>query len=344
MIRFIKNKFYIKSKNNIIFPVPNNNTFDKKNFLSNNKLKKITWKDDVVHNGCLIYKYKKYKLIDCINCGFIHAIPIPSNIEINNFYLKKYYNQKRKFNYFKHQLKNLNWWNKIFEKRLSILKKILRKKGSIIDIGCGPGFFLKYAKTKKWKVFGIEPSLKAYNYAKNSLGKNVINSDLDNLVKFNHMKFDVVYSHGVLEHLRKPKDFANSAKKLLKNKGIMFISVANDFNLFQYSMTFNNRKRPWWIIPPEHINYFNFESIITLFKKNGFDVLDVQSSFPIDIFLLMGLDYTNNKKLGKKCQEFRMNFEKNLSNSYLENLNEKIYKHFANLNLGRQIDIILEKK
>ena len=76
----------------------------------------------------------------------------------------------------------------------------------------------------------------------------------------------------------------------------------------------------------------------------GFDVLDIQSSFPVDIFLLMGLDYTKNKELGKKCQEFRINFERNLSNSYLKNFNEKIYRNFASLNLGRQIDIVLMKK
>ena len=37
-------------------------------------------------------------------------------------------------------MKQINWWNRIFNRRLEKFEKILNRKGSIIDIGCGPGF------------------------------------------------------------------------------------------------------------------------------------------------------------------------------------------------------------
>ena len=49
-------------------------------------------------------------------------------------------------------------------------EKILGRKGSILDIGCGPGFFINRASSKGWEVAGIEPSIDAVNYANNSLG------------------------------------------------------------------------------------------------------------------------------------------------------------------------------
>ena len=47
--------------------------------------------------------------------------------------------------------------------------------------------------------------------------------------------------------------------------------------------------KPWFLTPPEHINYFNHNSIVN-FKKNNFDILNQTSTFPIELFLL-SVDY-----------------------------------------------------
>ena len=144
------------------------------------------------------------------------------------------------------------------------------------------------------------------------------------------MKFDVIYSHGVLEHLRKPIEYINLLRTYLKKRGIIFSSVANDFNLLQYSYTHRKKIKPWWIIPPEHINYFNISSIQKLFHKNGFKTKHIQTSFPIDIFLLMGIDYIGKKKLGKDAHNLRKKFEENLKSSGLEDLLVSLQKNLQN--------------
>ena len=57
---------------------------------------------------------------------------------------------------------------------------------------------------------GIEPSKKVSNYASNTLGLNVHNLSIERLLdcKFSENYFDVIYSHGVLEHMRKPDLFS----------------------------------------------------------------------------------------------------------------------------------------
>ena len=47
--------------------------------------------------------------------------------------------------------------------------------------------------------------------------------------------------------------------------------------------------KPWFLTPPEHINYFNHNSIAKLYKKNKFDILNQTSTFPIELFLLSDL-------------------------------------------------------
>ena len=55
--------------------------------------------------------------------GFIHSVPIPKKDYLEKFYLKKYYSQKRKLNYFKDQNENLTWWKNIFKDRMINSKK-----------------------------------------------------------------------------------------------------------------------------------------------------------------------------------------------------------------------------
>ncbi len=338
-----KNRLYLKNKDKILFPLLNKHLVNRA-FVIKNKQKNISWKDERSHKGINLYKVNKYKILDCINCGFIHAVPIPKQDYLEKYYLKKYYSQKRKIDYFKEQNKNLSWWKNIFKNRIDKFEKILGRKGSILDVGCGPGFFLKYAKSRGWKVMGIEPSLKAYEYAKRKLNLNIKKLNIDQIKFIGNLKFDVIYSHGVLEHLRKPIDYIRLIKIYLKKRGLVFTSVANDFNLFQYSYTFKKKVKPWWIIPPEHINYFNINSVQKIFHKNGFKTKDIKTSFPIDIFLLMGMDYISNKNLGKNAHTLRKKFEENLKTSGLEDLLISLQDNFTKLNIGRQIDLIVQKR
>ena len=153
--------------------------------------------------------------------GLFTAVPIPKKDYLEKFYLKKYYSQKRKLNYFKDQNENLTWWKNIFKDRIDKFEKILGRKGAILDVGCGPGFFLKYAKSRGWKTVGIEPSLKAYEYAKKKLNLDIKKLNIEQISKLGNLKFDVIYSHGVLEHLRKPIEYINLLRTYLKKKEVL---------------------------------------------------------------------------------------------------------------------------
>ena len=99
-----KNRLYLKNKDKILFPLLNKRLVNR-TFVIKNKQKNFSWKGEQSHKGINLYKINKYKILDCINCGFIHAVPIPKQDYLEKYYLKKYYSQKRKLDYFKEQNK-----------------------------------------------------------------------------------------------------------------------------------------------------------------------------------------------------------------------------------------------
>ena len=130
----------------------------------------------VKHNGKAIKKFGKYTVIDCRNCGFIHVIPIPSNQELNLFYNNEFY-QKTKPNYIQGNEKEMNYFNSTFDEKLVTIEKLISSKSKrILDIGSGPGFFLRRAKRRGWDVIGVEPSPLACNYANRT--KHTYNSKI----------------------------------------------------------------------------------------------------------------------------------------------------------------------
>jgi len=296
------------------------------------------------HNGLVIDSKDGYEVIECKCCGFNHIIPIPTKKELDEFYFKKFYEQERKKNYFEKQELQIEWWEKIFKERCIEFEKVIGKKGKIIDVGCGPGFFLNFARSMGWDTIGIEPSLKASEYAKKRFNLHIINMDLEIIANNEIQNVDVIYSHGVLEHMQNPKLFFEFSNETLNDEGIIFISVANDYNPFQRIFKNEKKVHSWWLVPPEHINYFNVESAKSLITDCGFELISLKTSFPIDLFLLLGEDYVSNPDLGPICHKKRVSFENLLGDSGNNKLLNDIYSSFAKLGLGRQLDIIARKK
>ena len=143
-----------------------------------------------------------YDAIDCKKCGYVHIVP-PKDDEINDYYQTTFYSDYKP-DYMKLLKKILNGGTKISVKNFSFLKVLSPSSGKkILDIGSGPGFFLKYAKENGWDPLGIEPGASAVQFSK-SLGVNVIQDSIYNILDLRLMPFDVVYSNQTFEHLVYP--------------------------------------------------------------------------------------------------------------------------------------------
>jgi len=102
---------------------------------------------------------------------------------------------------------------------------------SVLEIGCGDGYFLKYLTEnfKDLEVYGIDTSKIAIDYAKEKFN---ISCDVKDFNTLNcNKKYDIVMSHQVIEHLENPETFAAKCSKFLKPDGILIISsITNTYN------------------------------------------------------------------------------------------------------------------
>ncbi len=287
----------------------------------------------------------KHNIISDNEYGYLRLEPIPSQKEVEEFYAQEFYSAKA--SYFnssalelqKEQAEFFNTrWESLYKVCVDFFGKDIDKK-SVFDIGFGFAQALLFLKQKGLEVSGLEPSTEAVEYAFKQ-GINAYHSSIENFDCVGSKKFDVVLLLNVLEHLRKPAEtLLNIKNQLLTTNGLLVIDVPNDFNLFQNIANQEYNLNEWWVVAPNHVNYFSPDSLKNLLELCGYKVFDYEASFPLDIFLLFGDQYVGNGIIGRECHNKRVNFEKLMRKYGKQTELKALYKAFADLNLGRTISI-----
>jgi SAM-dependent methyltransferase len=294
------------------------------------------------HPGDEVASFNEFSIVDCQSCGFKHAIPIPTVDDLKEIYSHEYYSTEKPL-YIERYLEDKEWWDTVYTDRYQILEDNLNQnRRRILDVGSGPGLFLQKGKERGWKVKGIEPSSIAAAFSKDILGLDISEEFLDEKLAMKMEKFDAVNLGEVLEHLPNPLGMLSLINTLLEDEGLICIIVPNDFNPFQLLLRNHIKVDPWWVQPPHHINYFDFDSLEALLTQAGFKVIYQESTFPIDMFLLMGENYIGDDELGRKCHEKRKIFDMNLSKD--KALDRKIKKSFSEMGIGREIVMFAKKQ
>jgi len=291
----------------------------------------MNYKDYIVN--CINKHSQKYKLIPS-KYGHYFLDPIPTNKELNDFYQDNYFNDNdvtasRGMDIGSEDIKERYHYDRTYEELINNIQQHINKKNIydsfVLDIGCGLGNCLKHLKNIGFKnLFGTE-----WDASLNISGVEIFNGDF--LDFDSSLKFDVILVNNVLEHVINPEIFIAKVWSLLKNNGILRVQVPNDISFIQYKLLQINEKAFTFFCPPEHIQYFDFTSLHNFLEQNGFNVYKTTTTFPMEFFVLMGMDYTKDCFLGKQCHKKRISFEYNASEPLLSSLYDKL----AEIDLGR---------
>ena len=297
------------------------------------------WND---HKGVVLDSVNGFDVIECGTCGFKHIVPIPSAEELEAVYQHEYYAKEKRL-YLQRHREDLGWWNLVYGERYDTFEELLpADRRRILDIGSGPGFFLLHGKQRGWQTLGIEPSVQAAAHSR-ELGLEIVEDFLTEETADQLGTFDVVHMSELLEHIADPRRMLVLASRLLNSGGLICIVAPNDYNPFQYALRTVCKYKPWWVAPPHHINYFDFESLAGLLESSGFEVVLREATFPIDIFLLMGDNYVGNDELGRQCHAKRKRLESNLARANLTHLKRRMYEILASVGIGREAQVIGQK-
>ena len=80
-----------------------------------------------------------------------------------------------------------------------------------------------------------------------------------------------------------------------------------------------------------------------LIQSEADGVVSVETSFPIDLFLLMGDNYIGNDALGRACHAKRKTFELALARAGKSALKQEMYRRLAQLGIGRDVFVVARK-
>ncbi len=151
----------------------------------------------------------------------------------------------------------------------------LKKKDiTLLDVGCGPGYFLSYLKDKKVKNKGLELTEFLVAICRKH-GLNVTGTELS---KEKSGTYNALTLFDVLEHLTDPVAFFKDANRALKKGGYLMAYSPNIHSLAFALMG----ERQNTLYPYQHTAFFDRQSLEYLAEKSGF-VLHSLEFYGLDV-------------------------------------------------------------
>jgi SAM-dependent methyltransferase len=203
----------------------------------------------------------RYTFVRC-RCGLVFINPQP-----DEEWLREYYDADYDVQPYQRR--------KILRKSEKVLK-LVRKHGRgrrLLDVGASYGYFLERARSKGYKVRGIETSEKACRAARKR-GIPVRQGTLEGTVaRGKGWDIDILTMLDVMEHLPRPERSLRKAHETLREGGIIVLTVPNG-----ESTEFRTFGRRWeWASPPAHLWLFTPSTIARLLENEGFEVVHLET-------------------------------------------------------------------
>lgn len=143
------------------------------------------------------------------------------------------------------------------------------RPGTLLDVGCGPGFLLAEARIRGWNVTGIEPSAWAIA-ASGNLGVHaaIRHGTANDMRAAPPASVDALSLIDVIEHVRYPHELVRDCAALLRSGGVLAIATPDIGSVVARVLG-----KRWHCIHPAHVHYFTRASLSALVTQHGFRVV-----------------------------------------------------------------------
>ena len=157
---------------------------------------------------------------------------------------------------------------------IDALTRMVQPEGAnLLEIGCGHGEVLVEARSRGFRVSGIEISASAARAANRGLGTQAVFVGSVETVSLERQHFHAVLAADVLEHVRDPQRLLMHIYELLVPGGVVsLITPSLD------SWTHRLLGSRWMEYKVEHLYYFSAASVRRLLEKCGFVQVAVSPS------------------------------------------------------------------
>jgi 2-polyprenyl-3-methyl-5-hydroxy-6-metoxy-1,4-benzoquinol methylase len=201
----------------------------------------------------------------CARCGLGRTDPRPTSQSLSRFYGEDYWHRSSDGR--RYTSDDIRYFLRRYGRRVAYLKRF-KRKGKLLEIGTGAGFFLESARRRGYDVQGIEFSSYAARQAESMFGLPVTHT---NISDFHPEKglYDLIVAWHVLEHLPDPMTALRRIRTWIKDDGILAVEVPNFGSVDALKM--GDQWEGW--TAPHHLWHFTPQSLRAMLEKAGFQVI-----------------------------------------------------------------------
>ncbi|MBM4253252.1 MAG: class I SAM-dependent methyltransferase [Deltaproteobacteria bacterium] len=139
-------------------------------------------------------------------------------------------------------------------------------KGKFLDVGCGSGVIVRFARSLGWDAMGIDMDPVAVGKAQ-AIGLNVVQGSPADIPKYGQ-EFDCIMCCHVLEHVHDPIAMLKILKSALKPCGTLFLVLPNSQSGLRAHFSENWRG----LEAPRHLQIPSQQGLTSLLAALGFKV------------------------------------------------------------------------
>ena len=263
------------------------------------------------------HKIKKFplKVSFCNKCNLVQQTNRIDEKYMNQVYSSSYYNCPSP----KKSGMGLREIHKFWE----FFKSIRQSPKKILEIASFDGYLLGLLKSKKWDIYGCDPSDASKKIAKKKF-KEKIKTVFYKRGTYKKNEFDVVVFRNLLEHIYDLNTFLKDVSYSLKDGGHILIDVPNIKTIV--------KSGSFGVFFHQHLSYFSKNTITQVLVKNGFKVIKIKEGNPNLFVYAKKVDEVLDKKILNTDQKFLL---ENLDKS--KEKQRKIMKIFNNKNNNKII-------
>ncbi len=229
--------------------------------------------------GDLLYGMPgKFTVARCEACRHAFLNPRPPRESIGQFYVADYgpfretsrATKPRRFGWLKRFV--LFWIDSRATRLPAELDSLTQAR--VLELGCATGTYLDSLRQRGWRCVGLEPTESAARVARER-SLHVITGSLESSwgqePELQPASFDAIFAWMVVEHLHDPVATLRLARKLLKPRGWLLLSVPN-FGCWE-RLAFG---RFWYALQlPTHLQHFTPVTICRLLEASGLELVEL---------------------------------------------------------------------
>jgi 2-polyprenyl-3-methyl-5-hydroxy-6-metoxy-1,4-benzoquinol methylase len=202
-----------------------------------------------------------FRLMECEGCGLVRLSPRPTPEQVADFYAKNYW-------FAGSGLQELYRRMVLRDHVQFAVGAARRQLGTVLDVGCGGGLFLRMMKERGYEVLGLDFSAEAARVAQELNGVRVLVGDLCS-ADIAESSCGLVTMYHVVEHLLDPAAYLRAASRVLHPEGRLIVQVP-DRDCWEAGFLGAH----WTGLDvPRHLHVFRSSDLRRLLRSCGFEIV-----------------------------------------------------------------------